>query len=109
MNRRTFLKATGAAALAAAVPGGCREPFAGPYNLLFVMADQWRFSALGGRPDSPVATPNIDRLAAEGLLCKRAYVANPVCAPSRGSIMTGRFPHEHGRIGDEPDEAGCHL
>jgi len=99
LNRRTFLRATAAAALAAAVPGGCRRGAGDVSNLLFVMADQWRFSAVGhASAPAPVATPHLDRLARQGLRCNRAYVANPVCAPSRASVMTGRLPHQHGLI-----------
>ena len=101
LNRRTFLKATGAAALAAAMPVGCRPGGHSGTNLLFVMADQWRFSALGSWIGSPVSTPNLDRLVREGLRCNRAYVANPVCGPSRASIMTGRLAHEHGVIAND--------
>lgn len=96
MNRRTFLKAAGSAALAVSLPGGCARTRTDPWNLLFVLADQWRFSALGRGSGAPVATPNLDRLAQQGLWCSRAYAANPVCAPSRASIMTGRLPHQHG-------------
>lgn len=110
MNRRRFLKAAGAAALAAGLPGGCSRARPDTWNLLFVMADQWRFSALGYASGSPVTTPNIDRLAAQGLRCNRAYAANPVCAPSRGSVLTGRLPHEHGVIENDltlpPGERG---
>jgi arylsulfatase A-like enzyme len=109
VNRRTFLKATGAAALAASLPGCQRVPPV-RWNLLFVLADQWRFAALDPVSGSPIHAPNIDRLAEQGLRCSRAYAANPVCAPSRASIMTGRLPHQHGVIENQltlpPSERG---
>jgi len=109
VKRRTFLKATGVAALAAGLPSYARV-HAGRWNLLFIMADQWRASALGHGSDSVVATPNIDRLMQQGLRCNRAYAANPVCAPSRASIMTGRLSHQHGVIENQltlpPTERG---
>ena len=74
------------------------------------MADQWRFSAFGHTLAAPVATPRIDRLAAESLRFERAYAANPLCAPSRASLMTGRFAHQHGVVANEltlpPKERG---
>lgn len=46
--------------------------------------------------NSEVQTPNIDRLAAEGVVFERCYVTNPVCMPSRASFLTGQFPDTHG-------------
>jgi len=109
VKRRTFLKATGAMALAAGLPGYAGV-HAGRWNLLFIMADQWRGAALGHGPDSPLSTPNIDAFTQQGLRCNRAYAANPVCSPSRASIMTGRLAHEHGVIDNQltlpPSERG---
>lgn len=65
-------------------------------NLLIVYPDQWRADALGCAGDPVVRTPHLDRLAREGLRCTHAFVANPVCTPSRGSLMTGRYPHATG-------------
>ena len=88
MNRRTFLNAT-AASLAAAQP----RP-----NVLFILADQWRFSAFTHARDPNVRTPNFDRLAGQGIYFARTYAANPVCTPNRSSILTGRYSHQHGMI-----------
>lgn len=67
-------------------------------NLLFVLADQWRFSAFGHSTDEVVRTPHIDRLAAEGVNFQRAYAANPVCTPNRSCVLTGKFSHQSGMI-----------
>ncbi|MFB6218624.1 MAG: sulfatase [Halobacteriaceae archaeon] len=67
-------------------------------NVLFVLADQWRGSALGCAGDPNVRTPTIDGLADEGVLCERAYTPDPVCTPARASILTGQYPHEHGVV-----------
>ena len=64
-------------------------------NVLFILADQWRWSAFQHAGDPNVRTPNFDRLAAQGALFTRTYAANPVCTPNRSSILTGRFPHQH--------------
>lgn len=67
-------------------------------NLLFVLIDDLGyadFSATGGHA---VATPNIDRLAGDGLLMTRFYVAAPICSASRAGFMTGRFPARDGFV-----------
>jgi arylsulfatase len=65
-------------------------------NVLLICTDQQRFDALGAYGNPHIATPNLDRLAAEGVLFENCYVQNPVCAPSRASLMTGRYVSTHG-------------
>ena len=65
-------------------------------NILLIMTDQHRLSAVGCYGDTPCQTPNLDRLAADGALFTTAYTACPVCSPARASVMTGRYPHQHG-------------
>ena len=50
-----------------------------------------------------LATPNLDRLAAESLTFKRGYSPVPLCRPSLASIATGLYPHQHGVTGNDPD------
>ena len=59
-------------------------------NVLFIMTDQQRWDALGCAGNSEIKTPNIDRLAREGVQFLNAYSACPVCVPARSSILTGR-------------------
>lgn len=61
-------------------------------NVLFIMADQLGRHMLGCYGNPVVKTPNIDRLAREGVLANANYVQNPICMPSRASIFTGRYP-----------------
>lgn len=61
-------------------------------NLLYVFADQLRGQDLGCAGNRDVSTPTIDRLAAEGVRCTRAYANSPVCTPSRGTLLTGQYP-----------------
>ena len=61
-------------------------------NILWICSDQQRFDTLGAYGNSFVHTPNLDRLAAEGVLFEHAYCQNPVCTPSRASFLTGRYP-----------------
>lgn len=65
-------------------------------NIIVIIADQLRADHLGFEGVQPVRTPNIDRLAANGTVFTRAFVANPVCMPNRATIMTGRWPSAHG-------------
>jgi arylsulfatase A-like enzyme len=64
-------------------------------NILLLMTDQQRPDSLGCYGDPVAITPNLDRLAAEGVLFENCYVQNPLCCPSRYSILTGRYPHAH--------------
>jgi len=65
-------------------------------NILLVVTDQQRFDSLGCTGAGWVRTPNLDRLAAEGVLFENCYAANPICTPSRASLMTGRHLPGHG-------------
>ncbi|MFB6135369.1 MAG: sulfatase-like hydrolase/transferase [Halobacteriaceae archaeon] len=63
-------------------------------NVVFVCSDQhgYRYTGFGGHPY--VETPNLDRLAAEGVVFENAYCASPVCTPSRASLLTGVYPSD---------------
>ena len=65
-------------------------------NILWICTDQQRFDTLGCTGNPYVHTPNLNRLAAEGMLFTHAYSQSPVCAPSRGSFLTGRYPRTCG-------------
>ena len=65
-------------------------------NVLFICTDQQRYDALGCYGNPHVGTPVVDALAGEGVLFERCYVQSPVCAPSRASLLTGRYVHNHG-------------
>lgn len=65
-------------------------------NILFIMVDQLRFDYLGCTGHRTIKTPNIDRLAAQGVSFTQCYVQAPLCGPSRMSTYTGRYCHSHG-------------
>ena len=65
-------------------------------NVLILCSDQQRFDAVGAYGNEHIQTPALDRLATDGVLFESCYVPNPVCAPSRASLMTGRWPRAHG-------------
>ncbi|MGH1488286.1 MAG: sulfatase family protein [Acidimicrobiales bacterium] len=67
-------------------------------NVLFIICDQLRGDHLGFAGNGVVRTPNIDRIASSGMVFGNSYVSNPVCMPSRSSIMTGRMPSAHGVV-----------
>ena len=59
-------------------------------NFLFILSDQHNASVLGCAGDGTIRTPNLDRLASEGVRFEGAYCQNPLCVPSRASLLTGR-------------------
>ncbi|MEL7087965.1 MAG: sulfatase-like hydrolase/transferase, partial [Planctomycetota bacterium] len=65
-------------------------------NICLIMTDQQRADSLGCYGGRAVATPHIDRLGAEGVVFDRAYCTNPICTPSRASLMTGHHLPRHG-------------
>lgn len=65
-------------------------------NILFIMADQLRADYLGCNGHPTIKTPNIDRLARQGVNFTKAYCQAPVCGPSRMSFYTGRYAFTHG-------------
>ncbi|MBH0084564.1 sulfatase [Salinibacterium sp. SWN167] len=74
-------------------------------NILLITTDQQHFDALGSRTPL-LKTPNLDRLGEAGVVLDRAYCPNPLCSPSRSSIITGQYPSLHGcwTIGTKLDE-----
>ncbi|WP_238392671.1 arylsulfatase [Paenibacillus antri] len=68
-------------------------------NLLLITVDQMRFDCLSVLNHPIVETPNLDALAARGVLFTSAYSSTPVCIPARAGIMTGMGQRSHGRVG----------
>ncbi len=67
-------------------------------NILFIMSDDHAYQAISAYNDGLIPTPNIDRLAKEGMLFSNASVTNSICAPSRAVILTGKHTHLNGKI-----------
>lgn len=102
-TRREFLKTIG---LTTAAFGGFslqtttllgRAGGIKPPNILFIMCDQLNAHALSCY-DGPVPTPNIDRIARQGVRFTQATCTTPYCSPTRASIVTGMYPHAHGIV-----------
>ncbi|WP_394348162.1 sulfatase family protein [Saccharicrinis carchari] len=67
-------------------------------NILFIMSDDHAYQAISAYNDKLIETPQIDRIANEGILFTNASVTNSICAPSRATILTGKHTHIHGKI-----------
>ena len=103
MNRRFFLKMTGLGAanlfLAGCTAGGNafdRKGNSKKPNFLIIIGDDISWSDFGAYGHPNIRTPNVDRLAREGVKFTSAFLTTSSCAPSRASIMTSRYPHNTG-------------
>lgn len=94
MDRRTFLKTSAAALLTSASARVGAKPTRPP-NVIFIYADDLGYGDLGCY-GSTIRTPNLDRVAADGVRFTQFYSANPVCSPSRAALLTGRYPTRTG-------------
>ncbi len=65
-------------------------------NVLFIITDAQRYDHLSCYGNSVVKTPNIDRLASEGLCFENYFCTNPICMPNRATLLTGLYPNVHG-------------
>jgi arylsulfatase A-like enzyme len=65
-------------------------------NIIFILTDDQRWDALGFSGNQLIHTPEMDRLAAEGVFFENAFVTTPICAASRASILTGTYERTHG-------------
>jgi len=101
MNRRQFMQAAGAGV--AGWTAGCastsqrtaRRKSEKP-NLLFIWTDEQRADTMAAYGNNRIHAPNLNKLAAESVVFKNAYVTQPVCTPNRSAVMTGLWPHTTG-------------
>jgi choline-sulfatase len=94
MTRKDFLR-LGGAALAPALGLPVRGQSVRPKNVLLLMSDQHRRDCLGIEGNALARTPNLDALARSSVRFGSAYCSNPVCTPSRASLLTGLYTHHH--------------
>jgi len=82
------------------VIGACNSKTETPErpNIIFIMSDDHAYQAISAYDDPLIQTPNIDRIAQEGMLFTNACVTNSICAPSRATILTGKHTHINGKI-----------
>ena len=67
-------------------------------NLVFIFSDQQRYDTMACYGNQWINTPHLNALASRSLIFRNAYVTQPVCTPSRASIMTGLYPHAAGPV-----------
>ncbi len=100
-NRRDFLGRMGRVSagvflsaysrIANGLPMAKKKP-----NIVFVFADQLRYSALGSSGNKTIKTPNFDRMASQGLVFDNALSSHPLCSPYRAQILTGKYGFANG-------------
>ena len=103
-TRRGVIHGAAAAGVIAGVPLAAKHAFGmgnkpaiqKKPNILFVLPDQHRHDAIGAAGNSMITTPTMDRLVKEGTLFSKCWAQSPVCRPARASLITGRYPHQHG-------------
>src|SRR5204863_3687637 len=89
MHRRKFLKASTAGAIDSLGSTGTAAA-AQPPNIVFIFADNLGYGDLGCY-GSRIRTPNLNKMARDGVLFRQFYAASPVCSPSRSALLTGRY------------------
>ncbi len=99
MDRRHFLQMTGmgAAAAASGVAPATADERRGRPNFIIVFADDMGYGDLSCYGHPTIRTPNLDRMAAEGVRLTSFYAAAPFCTPSRVGLLTGRYPIRTGQ------------
>ena len=96
-TRRNFMKAGAALALGAnVVMAGARR--SDRPNLLFLWTDEQRRDTFAAGGNKRIHAPNLNQLASESVVFTQAYCTQPVCTPSRSSVMTGWWPHQDGCV-----------
>jgi arylsulfatase A len=118
MNRRGFLKTFCKSAAVTAIAGYNTAPLVAGENkkkklpnIVVIFADDLGYGDLGCFGHPTIQTPNLDRMAAEGMKFSQFYSAAPVCTPSRAALLTGRLPIRNGMCSDRrrvlfPNSAG---
>ena len=111
IDRRDFLRALGLGAASVAVSGqtACAVPSGAGRrpNIVFIMADDLGYGEVGAYGQTKIRTPNLDRLAREGMRFTQHYSGSPVCAPSRCVLLTGMHTgHAYIRGNDEMADRG---
>ena len=99
-GRRDFLRSLGFGLATLLVPkipqGRSRDKQQQPPNIVFILADDMGYGDLGCFGHPTIATPNLDRMAAEGMKFTQFHTASSVCTPSRAGLLTGRLPIRSG-------------
>ena len=70
-------------------------------NILYIVTDQQRYDTLACNGNPLIRSPNLDRLAADGVRFANAYTVCATCSPARASMLTGMYPHNHGMLNNQ--------
>lgn len=81
---------------------GGRPSHAAPPNVVLILSDDQAWTDYGFMGHPHIQTPHLDRLASQSRVFTRGYVPDSLCRPSLASIITGRYPHQHGIVGNDP-------
>lgn len=99
MNRRKLIWATLAVVCTIGILSFSFKPKKNKRpNILFIMSDDHAYQAISAYSNRLITTPNIDRIAHEGMLFTNSCVTNSICAPSRAVILTGKHSHINGKV-----------
>lgn len=91
------------------LPPVAKRAGADPKNVIFILVDDLRHDAMGFVGHPFLKTPNLDRLAAEGAHFENAFVTTSLCSPSRASILTGLYMHNHGVVDNNRQPPGLRF
>ncbi len=103
-SRRSFLRTSAAASLALALPVKSRAQdlaLGRKPNLIVLLPDQLRADTLACYGSRRSIAPNLDQLASQSFIFDQTYVTQPICTPSRSSLLTGTWPHTNGCVHNE--------
>ncbi|MFV0591560.1 MAG: sulfatase [Draconibacterium sp.] len=67
-------------------------------NILYIMTDDHSYQTISAYDNRLIQTPNIDRLASDGIIFQNSFVGNSICAPSRATLLTGKHTHKNGQV-----------
>src|SRR5690242_4209979 len=116
MNRRKFLASAGASLAVTQASSAFAKKASAPLkkpsrpNIIVMICDDLGFGDLGCY-GSKLSTPNLDRLAKEGVRCTNYTTPHPVCSPSRAALLTGKYPQRTGvnRSEEHTSELQSHV
>ena len=101
VSRREILKKAGTAALAGVLGSGMKSDLLASGkmpNIIFILTDDHRWDAMSCMGHPFIKTPNLDRIADEGVLFENCFCTTSLCSPSRASFLTGQYAHNHGVV-----------
>ncbi len=110
LSRRSFLRAAGRSAAAGLIAGAATSLNASQRpdrrNIVLILSDDHRYDFMSFMQNSPafLETPNLDRMARRGAHLANAFVSTSLCSPSRASILTGRYMHNHKIVDNQRPE-----